>query len=85
MTLFRSDFSYFASKIIRILRVKLIVPSDSRHSLTYALIKDYSVLTLLSVKGLKSYVLTSTIGAEHRSGFCRFTGLLRGVLFIVNF
>ena len=29
------------------------------------LIKDYSGLTLLSIKGLKSYVLTSTIGADH--------------------
>ena len=41
------------------------MPSDSRHSSTYVLIKDYSSLTLLSVKVLKSYVLTSTIGADH--------------------
>ena len=64
MTLFRSDFSYFASKIILIIRVELIVPSDSKHLSTYTLIKDSSGLTLLSVNGINSYVLTSNIGDE---------------------
>ena len=41
------------------------MPSDSRHLSAYVLIKDYSSLTLLSVKGLNSYVLTSNIGAEY--------------------
>ena len=41
------------------------MPSYSKHSLLYALIEDYSALTLLYVRGLKSYVLTSTIGADH--------------------
>ena len=65
MTLFRSAFLYFTSKILRIVRVGLIVPSYLRHSLTYALINDYSGLTLLSVKDLKSYVMTFTIVAEN--------------------
>ena len=65
MNLFMSNFSYFVSKIIRILRAQIIVPLDSRHLSTYLLIHDSSGLTLLSVKVLKSYVLTSTIGAEH--------------------
>ena len=65
MTLFRSAFLYFASKILRILHVKFIVPSDSMHLLTYTLINGYSGLNLFSVKGLKSYVLTSTIVADH--------------------
>ena len=41
------------------------MPSDSRIFLAYTLIKDSSGLTLFSVKGLNSYVLTSTIGADH--------------------
>ena len=65
MTLFRSSFLYLASKNLGILRVELIVPSESRHSLTYALIKYSYGLTLFYVKGLKSYVLKFTIGAEH--------------------
>ena len=65
MTLFRSAFSYLPSKILPILGVKLIVPSDSRNSSTYALIKGYSGLTLFSIKGLKLCVLKYTIGAEH--------------------
>ena len=65
MTIFRSAFLYFASQIIRILRVELIVQSDTRYLSTYVLIKGSSGLTLLSVKVLKSYVLTSTIGADH--------------------
>ena len=33
--------------------------------MAYTLINDSYVLTLFSVKGLNSYVLTSIIGAEH--------------------
>ena len=65
MTLFRPSFSYSAFKILRILLVEFIVPSDSRHFSNYALIKDSYGLNLLSVNGLESYVLTSTIGAEN--------------------
>ena len=65
MNLFRSAFSYFASKTIFIPNVEIIVPSDSRHSLTYALIEESSGLTLWSVKVLNSYVMISTIGADH--------------------
>ena len=43
----------------------LIFPSESRHLSTYALIKDSSGLTLLFVKDLEAYVLTSNIGADH--------------------
>ena len=65
MTLFRLASPYLASKTLRILRVELIVPSELRHSSTYALIKDYYGLTLLSVKGLKSYAMTPTICPDH--------------------
>ena len=41
------------------------MPSDLRHLSTYTLTHDYSSLTLLYVKGLKLYVLTSAIGAYH--------------------
>ena len=33
----------------------------------YALIKDSSSLTILSVKGLKFHLITSTVGAENPS------------------
>ena len=65
MNWFRLDLLFLASNILRILLVALILPSDSRHPSTYALITYYSGLTFLSVKGLKLYVLTSNMGAEH--------------------
>ena len=69
ITWFRSAFLHLSSKILRILRVELIVPSYLRNSLTYALIKDSSGLTLLYIKSLKSYVMMSTIGADHPMNF----------------
>ena len=65
MTWFRSDFLYLASKILRILRAELILPSDSRHLSAYVLIKYSSGLTFVFVKCLKSYVIMSNICSDH--------------------
>ena len=40
---------YFASKILQIICVELIVLSDLKHLSTYELIKDYSGLTIFSL------------------------------------
>ena len=49
---FRSAFSCFGSKILHILSVELIVFSDLMHPSRYKLIKDYSGLTIFSIKDL---------------------------------
>ena len=67
ITLFRSAFSYLASIILHILRVDIIVPSDYRHLSTYELIKEYSGLTVLSVKDVKLQLLTPTMDDKHPS------------------
>ena len=64
MTLFRSKFSYLAYNIIHICRVELIVVSDSKHSLTYELVKYYSIIKNLYVKYVKSFIIL-TIGDDY--------------------
>ena len=51
-TLFRFDFSYFESNIIRIRRVEPTMLSNSKHYSMYELINDPYGLIILSVKGL---------------------------------
>ena len=54
MTFFRSSFSYLASKMLRMIRIELIELSDLRYLSIYKLINYSSVLTIFSIKDLKS-------------------------------